>query len=79
MSRERYGMNMSQADADRLAWRVMAVLYCLSALPVGLLLLTFGLAGDGGPKAVVYGLAVLAVPVWRRHRIHQHFSPKRGS
>lgn len=72
---ERYGMNMSQADADRVAWVVMAILYVPVAL-VGLDLLAFALVGGGPIRAIAYGLGLLVLPILERNRIHRHFSPK---
>lgn len=76
--RERYGMNMSQGDADRVAWMAMAVIYVLLPLPAGLLLVWAGLTGFTSTKAAGYGLCLILGPIADRHLIHEHFSPKRG-
>lgn len=74
---ERYGMNMSQADADRVAWVVMAVIYALTCLPLGLLMIWASLDGFAGPKGVGYGLCLIVGPILERERIHAHLSGRR--
>jgi hypothetical protein len=73
--RERYGMNMTPAEQRRGAWVVVAVLYALGPLPVGLVLVGYGLIGHGPIEAVAYGLACLVVPVRYRHHLHDYFTP----
>jgi hypothetical protein len=76
--RERYGMNMSQAEQDRVAWVVMGVLYALLPLPLGLLLIWAGLSGGVTTKAIGIGLCFILGPIADRRIIHEHFSPRRA-
>jgi hypothetical protein len=83
--RERYGMNMTPAEQDRVAWIVMAIIYALLPLPMGILLIWFGLS-DLPPTfadvsqssqwaAVAWGLALIIGPLVKARAIHRHFSP----
>jgi hypothetical protein len=62
--RERYGMNMAPAEQRRGAWIVVAVLYALGPLPVGLVLVGYGLVGHGTPAEhlIVYTVTGAVTP-----------------
>ncbi len=85
---DRFGRNMSQADADRVAWIVLSLIYLVLVLPAAALLVWFGLA-DLPPtfadvsrseqaRSVVYGLALTLTPLANARRIHRHISPRRA-